>query len=85
MDVVPPPDEIQALVNEPQSVARPEPRQAAEAGASATVPAATILFVRMWAIAHIVQSKGTHFDPAVVDAFVNVAPTLHLLSQEPEG
>ena len=37
------------------------------------------------AIAHIVQSKGTHFDPAVVDAFVNVAPTLHLLSQEPEG
>ena len=25
------------------------------------------------------------FDPAVVDAFVKVAPTLHLLSQEPEG
>jgi response regulator RpfG family c-di-GMP phosphodiesterase len=37
------------------------------------------------AIAHIVQSKGTHFDPAVVDAFVKVAPRLHLLSQEPEG
>ncbi len=37
------------------------------------------------AIAHIVQSRGTHFDPAVVDAFVNVAPRLHLLSQEPEG
>jgi HD-GYP domain-containing protein (c-di-GMP phosphodiesterase class II) len=37
------------------------------------------------AVAHIVQSKGTHFDPAVVDAFVNVAPKLHLLSQEPEG
>jgi response regulator RpfG family c-di-GMP phosphodiesterase len=37
------------------------------------------------AIAHIVQSKGTHFDPAVVDAFVTVAPRLHLLSQEPEG
>ena len=37
------------------------------------------------AIAHIVQSRGTHFDPAVVDAFVNVAPKLHLLSQEPEG
>ena len=37
------------------------------------------------AVAHIVQSRGTHFDPAVVDAFVKVAPTLHLLSQEPEG
>ena len=36
------------------------------------------------AVAHIVQSRGTHFDPAVVDAFVRVAPTLHLLSQEPE-
>ena len=36
------------------------------------------------AVAHIVQSRGTHFDPAVVDAFVKVAPTLHLLSQEPE-
>jgi response regulator RpfG family c-di-GMP phosphodiesterase len=32
-----------------------------------------------------VESRGTHFDPAVVDAFVNVAPTLHRLSQEPEG
>jgi response regulator RpfG family c-di-GMP phosphodiesterase len=37
------------------------------------------------AIAHIVRSRGTHFDPAVVDAFVKVAPQLHLLSQEPEG
>jgi adenylate cyclase len=37
------------------------------------------------AVDHIVRSRGTHFDPAVVDAFVNVAPTLHLLSQEPEG
>jgi HD-GYP domain-containing protein (c-di-GMP phosphodiesterase class II) len=37
------------------------------------------------AVAHIVQSRGTHFDPAVVDAFVNVAPRLHVLSQEPEG
>ena len=37
------------------------------------------------AIAHIVESKGSHFDPAVVDAFVKVAPTLHLLSREPEG
>jgi adenylate cyclase len=37
------------------------------------------------AVAHIVQSRGTHFDPAVVDAFVKVAPTLHLLSQEPEA
>ena len=37
------------------------------------------------AVAHIVQSRGTHFDPAVVDAFVKVAPILHLLSQEPEG
>jgi response regulator RpfG family c-di-GMP phosphodiesterase len=37
------------------------------------------------AVAHIVQSRGTHFDPAVVDAFVKVASTLHLLSQEPEG
>jgi CHASE2 domain-containing sensor protein len=36
------------------------------------------------AVEHIVQSKGSHFDPAVVDAFVRVAPTLHLLSQEPE-
>ena len=37
------------------------------------------------AVAHIVQSRGTHFDPAVVDAFVKVAPALHLLAQEPEG
>jgi adenylate cyclase len=37
------------------------------------------------AVAHIVESKGSHFDPAVVDAFVKVAPALYLLSQEPEG
>ncbi len=37
------------------------------------------------AVAHIAQSRGSHFDPAVVDAFVKVAPTLHVLSQEPEG
>jgi CHASE2 domain-containing sensor protein len=37
------------------------------------------------AVAHIVKSRGSHFDPAVVDAFVKVAPTLQLLSQEPEG
>jgi adenylate cyclase len=37
------------------------------------------------AVSHIVKSKGSHFDPAVVDAFVKVAPTLHVLSQEPEG
>jgi adenylate cyclase len=37
------------------------------------------------AVSHIVKSKGSHFDPAVVDAFVIVAPTLHQLSREPEG
>jgi putative two-component system response regulator len=37
------------------------------------------------AIAHIVRSRGSHFDPTVVDAFVKVAPTLHQLSKEPEG
>ena len=37
------------------------------------------------AVAYIVASKGTHFDPAVVDAFLKVAPTLRLLSQEPEA
>jgi adenylate cyclase len=37
------------------------------------------------AIAHILESRGTHFDPAVVDAFIKVSPTLYLLSQEPEG
>ena len=37
------------------------------------------------AVAYIVESRGTHFDPAVVDAFVKVAPTLHLLSQQPEA
>jgi putative two-component system response regulator len=37
------------------------------------------------AVAFIVSGKGTHFDPEVVDAFVNVAPVLYSLSQEPEG
>jgi len=37
------------------------------------------------AIEFIVQSRGSHFDPAVVDAFIKVAPTLHMLSQEPEA
>lgn len=37
------------------------------------------------AIEHIVQSRGSHFDPVVVDAFIKVAPTLYILSQEPEG
>ncbi len=31
----------------------------------------------------IVSGKGTHFDPAVVDAFVSVAPQLEILSHEP--
>ncbi len=34
------------------------------------------------AVAFIVKGSGTHFDPAVVDAFVRVAPTLHTLSDE---
>jgi HD-GYP domain-containing protein (c-di-GMP phosphodiesterase class II) len=29
----------------------------------------------------ILKGKGTHFDPAVVDAFVRVAPVMHHLSQ----
>ena len=37
------------------------------------------------AVAFIVKGKGSHFDPAVVDAFVKVSPALHQLSQEPEG
>jgi len=37
------------------------------------------------AVDFIVKSSGTHFDPAVVDAFVKVAPVLHRLAQEPEG
>ena len=36
------------------------------------------------AVAFIVRGKGTHFDPAVVDAFVKVAPILYSLSQETE-
>jgi putative two-component system response regulator len=35
-------------------------------------------------VAMIVNGRGTHFDPAVVDAFVNVAPVLQRLSEHPE-
>jgi adenylate cyclase len=37
------------------------------------------------AVAHIVKGKGTHFDPAVVDAFVAVSPVLHDLSEETDA
>jgi adenylate cyclase len=33
------------------------------------------------AVKHILDGKGTHFDPAVVEAFVQVSPMLHHLSQ----
>jgi adenylate cyclase len=33
------------------------------------------------AVKHILDGKGQHFDPAVVDAFVQVSPMLHHLSQ----
>ena len=33
-------------------------------------------------IEFIVRGKGTHFDPAVVEAFVQVSPMLHHLSQD---
>ena len=36
------------------------------------------------AVRFIVRNKGTHFDPAVVEAFESVAPSLHSLSQEPD-
>ena len=36
------------------------------------------------AVALILKGKGTHFDPAVVDAFVQVSPMLHHLSQSPD-
>jgi putative two-component system response regulator len=32
----------------------------------------------------IVNGRGTHFDPAVVDAFVNVAPVMQTLSEQPD-
>jgi adenylate cyclase len=35
-------------------------------------------------VAMIVNRRGTHFDPAVVDAFVNVAPALQRLSEHPD-
>lgn len=34
------------------------------------------------AVAFIVKGSGTHFDPDVVDAFVEVSPVLHRLSEE---
>jgi CHASE2 domain-containing sensor protein len=34
------------------------------------------------AVALILKGKGTHFDPAVVEAFVQVVPMLHHLSQD---
>lgn len=34
------------------------------------------------AVAHILAGRGTHFDPAVVDAFARVADLLHALSEE---
>ena len=34
------------------------------------------------ALAFILKGKGTHFDPAVVDAFVKFSPILHSLSME---
>jgi putative two-component system response regulator len=36
------------------------------------------------AVKHILDAKGTHFDPAVVEAFVQVSPMLHHLSQLPD-
>ena len=35
-------------------------------------------------VSMIVKGRGTHFDPAVVDAFVNVAPALQRLSEHPD-
>jgi response regulator RpfG family c-di-GMP phosphodiesterase len=35
-------------------------------------------------VSMIVNGRGTHFDPAVVDAFVNVAPVLQRLSEHPD-
>jgi adenylate cyclase len=37
------------------------------------------------AVAHIVDGKGTHFDPSVVDAFVAVSSVLHDLSEEADA
>jgi adenylate cyclase len=36
------------------------------------------------AVQLILEGKGTHFDPAVVEAFVQVSPMLHHLSQSPD-
>jgi response regulator RpfG family c-di-GMP phosphodiesterase len=37
------------------------------------------------ALAHIVSGRGSHFDPAVVDAFVRVAPAFEELSMQSIG
>ena len=42
-------------MNEPKSAAPPETRDLMSPGSAASVPAATILFVRMWAVAHIIH------------------------------
>jgi adenylate cyclase len=36
------------------------------------------------AVKHILDGRGKHFDPAVVEAFVQVSPMLHHLSQHPD-
>ncbi len=36
------------------------------------------------AVKHILEGKGAHFDPVVVEAFVQVSPMLHHLSQLPD-
>src|SRR6185436_11617909 len=37
------------------------------------------------AVTLISQRRGTHFDPAVVDAFVQLAPAFHQVLAEPTG
>ena len=36
------------------------------------------------AVERIVAAKGTHFDPAVVEAFARIAPLMRTLSTDPE-
>ena len=36
-------------------------------------------------VAFIVSGKGTHFDPAVVDAFVSVAPLFQIVAGDATG
>ena len=52
-------------MNEPQSAATPETHAVVSLGPAANVPAATILFVRMWAVAHIIHltaANGSRLD-----------------------